>query len=223
MTKAMGVAAAALLAISAAVASPARAQSADRSITIDEELTGTISGPGLPPTYLDGTGGFDPGPFGGFTIYYYLPSGLSPRTGDVYLLENPGDRSTISDVIRFYGAGVWGPLGQIWFYSDRADGFDDQADAAPLPPEGSVFDGLELNEVPLPGIGAGATYTPTPLDPGYVPGYNVTYTFISDYEGVPESATWTMMLLGYAGMGLLIRSRRGKPSEVHVRGSTLLN
>ena len=211
MNKTLGLAAAAVLTINGlGVGAPASAQTAARTITIDEELTGTISGDGLPQTYLNGSGGLDPGPFGGITIFYDLPSGLSPRTGDVFMLENPGDRSVISDVIRFYSASDTGSPGQIYFYSDHTDGVDDQADPAALPPPGSLFDFAVVDEVPLPGIGFGATYTPGPNDPGYISGYNVTYNFISDYEAVPEPASWAMMLLGFAGIGLLARFRRSK-------------
>jgi hypothetical protein len=64
--------------------------------------------------------------------------------------------------------------------------------------------------MPIPEVGNeinnGATYTPTANQPGFVPGFSVTYHFISDSTGVPELASIT--LLGFRLAALLIAKRK---------------
>src|SRR5205823_5186623 len=104
--------------------------------------------------------------------------------GDVLLLEPTGFAT--SDVLRFNpaGTGSAGYPASMVFYSDKADA----ATEAPAPadtgfPTDSYTNFVSIREVvSSPGVHT-ATYTPTANQPGFIPGFAVTYSVISS---VPE-------------------------------------
>ena len=165
-------------------------------ITVDEFGNGTLLNPAsftLPFSFLA-----DPGPGGLASVGNYNllnPPGLV--VGDVLLFEQNTNSAT-SDLLRFSAVGN----GSLFFYSDSdADGVAPVDKGLP----GALFGNLVvLNEVPIPG-GSGAVYTPTANQPGFVPGFAVTYTFVSD---VPEPATTTLLISGLAVVAGLRYRRR---------------
>lgn len=171
-------------------------------ITIDEKGVGTIQFPGTPAGPLPGLMLPDPGP-GGLTaaLTYNLGGPPSLLAGDLILTEN----GVISDVIRFNPAILaTGYPASVVFYSDRGT-----EPSPPLADTGfpAAFYTLVLT---LPEVGPeagpnGITYTPTPNDPGYVNGFNVTYVIISD--PVPEPGTLALGAVG-AAFGLALAWRR---------------
>jgi hypothetical protein len=100
----------------------------------------------------------------------------------------------LSDVIRF----GQGPLGAgFYFYSDNNDGIDNLADIIGLPTT------LLPDQAVIP---EGLLYTPTPNEPGFVPGFVVEYKFDSD---IPDGGV-TVGLLGMGLCGLMALTRRLK-------------
>ncbi|HEY2158473.1 MAG TPA: PEP-CTERM sorting domain-containing protein, partial [Isosphaeraceae bacterium] len=61
-------------------------------------------------------------------------------------------------------------------------------------------------------------YTPTANQPGFVPGFNVTYNFISDPTPVPEPASLGLLALGAVGVGLAARKRSRRRTAVAITG-----
>jgi len=157
------------------------------TISVDEHGHGMLLFPGGVPIVTQGILAPDPGPGGlAAALTYNLlgPPGLV--AGDLILLEG----GVISDIVRFNPAGTGGnpayPASLV-FYSDNADGVDALADrgfpTALYPNTVTVF------EVGPEGAN-GFTYTPTQADPGFVPGFNVTYRIVSDGTlAVPEPSS----------------------------------
>ncbi len=184
-----------------------------RTITIDEHGNGFVTGGGS-PIILHGVMSPDPGPGGqSSALTYELPEGFFVTAGDVFLTDADHDNATL-DVIRFNQPEGLFP-GSIVFYSDASDGADALADSVPI----ASFYTNTVKSPETGGEGAnGATYTPIPNvntlgnnQPGFVPGFAVTYNFISDgmaAEPAPEPATWAMMLVGFGGIGLAMRRLR---------------
>jgi hypothetical protein len=179
------------------------------TITIDENGNGSFSGGELLGT-LPFAMQADPGPGGlSSVLTYSLPFGFVPVVGDVFLQDLLNDQLVTLDVIRFNPLpDVPEPHAGIAFYSDNVDGFDALADTSG--PPSSFY----TNTATLPEVGPeegpnGAIYTPTANQPGFLPGFAVTYVFISD-GAVPEPATWAMMIVGFGAIGLAFRSRRCK-------------
>jgi hypothetical protein len=201
------------LAISAfTVGTPATAQLAPQplTITIDENGHGSFTGGELAGT-LPASMQADLGPGGlSSVLTYSLPFAFTPVVGDVFLQDtlSPGGTPLTLDVIRF------NPIpdlpeahSTIAFYSDNIDGFDALADTSS--PPGSFY----TNTATLPEVGPeegpnGATYTPTANQPGFLPGFAVTYIFISDSAPLPEPATWALMIAGFGAAGMALRRRR---------------
>ena len=94
------------------------------------------------------------------------------------------------------------------FYSDIGDGPDALADTG-FP---SVFNTNTKTILESGPEGSnGATYTPGANEPGFIPGFAVTYTFISD-ASVPEPSAPTMMV-GLAIFGVAVWSQRRKVAK----------
>jgi PEP-CTERM motif len=165
-------------------------QASGATITVDEFGNGAVLL--TVPVPLPFRFGNDPGPGGlNNVLIYMLP--FAGVQGDV-LLNDPG--IGVLDVIRFNGDGT------LIFYSDNIDGFDAPADT-PSPPLSFYTNTVTLTEVGPEGNN-GATYAPTPNQPGFgvFAGQATTYVFVSD--SVPEPGT--MCLMG-AGLAILIGSR----------------
>lgn len=174
----------------------ASAQGGNPNITVDENGNGTIQFPGGPPNPLPGFPMPDPGPGGlpnALTYNLQGPPGL--LVGDLILTEGPD----ISEVIRF-NLGAAGAT--LVFYSDLPEP-GEPPNLADIGFPGAFYPlQLMLPEVAIPG-GEGIIYTPTPNQPGFVPGFNVTYTILSDIPA-PGSA----VLLGLGGLVASRRRRR---------------
>jgi hypothetical protein len=146
----------------------------------------------------------DPGPGGlsnALTCNLLGPPGLV--AGDLRLQETAG--GPLSDIIRFNPAGTGSPgyPASVVFYSDNSD-----VDLPSNPPADTGFptaaytNVFTLIESSLSGEVVGAVYTPTSSQPGFVPGFAVTYNIIGD---VPEPGTVSLVLIG---SGLFIVGRR---------------
>jgi hypothetical protein len=185
-------------------------------INVNEAGMGTLDlGPpeGPPIILLRGTVAADPGPGGLSALTYnlslpqFVPSLVA---GDVVLLE-PVGTAVISDIIRFNPAGTGSPNypASLVFYSDNLDGSDSLADTRfPLL---NYANSLTLTEVgPEVGPNGFMSYTPTANQPGFVPGFAVTYNFTSD-SAVPEPSSLVVLSLGLAGVAALTwRQRKAK-------------
>lgn len=169
-------------------------------ITVDENGTGTLVFPGGGTFVSPGVLAPDPGPGGlPLALTYNLlgPPGLV--AGDLVILE-PGNSIT-SDIIRFNPAGTGAQAypASLVFYSDNVDGADALADTG-FPPT-LYANSLAVTEVGPEGNN-GFTYTPSASQPGFIPGFGVTYHIISD---VPEPGVAVVtMLIG----GVMIRRRQ---------------
>ena len=133
---------------------------------------------------MDDALGFEPDPSWSspFNVLAYSMMGPpSVVAGDVQMR----DGSVTLDVIRFNPAGTGGnPLypASILFYSDNLDGFDALADTPGPPPQHTNV--VYIDEVGTESVNYGL-YTPSNGQPGFVPGYTVSYKFISH---TPEPA-----------------------------------
>ena len=113
--------------------------------------------------------------------------------GDLIMLE-PGSES-ISDIIRFNPAGTGSANypASVVFYSDNLDGVDALADTGF--PIALYTNTLIVTEVGLEGNN-GFRYTPNSDQPGFIPGFAVTYDLISDSAPEPTSAALMLVAAG---------------------------
>lgn len=182
------------------------------TVQIDENAKGLVFAPSFQaPVGITYSMAVDPGPgsTGQAVLTYHLPAYdvlfPPPTSGDVSLTE--AGSGSLSDLIRFNPAtldhGL--PISYIVFYSDSDGGSPALADVGQFP-TAFYSNHVSLNEERLPGSGLiGAAYTPTVGQPGYVPGFNLSYHFISE---VPEPVTWMMLLAGFGVVGFAMRRRR---------------
>jgi hypothetical protein len=191
----------ALVLLLAAGALQAQVQGNNPLIPVYENGVGSLNFPGGNPIPLRCVPTSDPGPGGlsnALTCNLLGPPSLV--AGDLMLQETVG--GPLSDIIRFNPAGTGpGYPASLVFYSDTGDELP-----APLADTGlptafyaNTFTALETT---LPGGLSGIIYTPTATQPGFVPGFSVTYQIVSD---VPEPATVSLFLV--AGGVLLMGSR----------------
>jgi hypothetical protein len=170
------------------------------SIVVDEYGVGTFTNPSG-PNPLTGVLQADPGPGGLASVMTYdLHGPPSLVVGDVLIIEGGDADSLLSDIVRFNPAipGTTYPA-SLLFYSDNVDGVDVPADTGM--PTAFYANLLRIVEIGPEG-NSYASYTPLSGQPGYISGYDVTYTFISDgHTGqVPEPCT--MLLIGSGLVGL---------------------
>jgi hypothetical protein len=165
---------------------------ADPLITFDENGNGTalfLGGPLLP---FPGVLAADPGPGGLLSaLTYNLQGPPSLIAGDLIILE-PG--AGVSDIIRFNPAGTGGVPAypaSVVFYSDILDGGVDLADTG-FPT--SLYTNVVTVTEAGPEGSNGFLYTPNSDQPGFVPGFTVSYNIMSD-SGVPEPASAALMLV----------------------------
>jgi hypothetical protein len=174
-------------------------------ITVDENGNGTLDfGDGnvrpLPVAIQP-----DPGPGGlNAVMTYNLLGPPALVAGDVLMQDGIG--GFVLDVVRFNPAGTGGNPNypaSLLFYSDNVDGFDSPADT-PSPPHAFYTNTVTIQEVLLsPGV-EGAMYTPNDGQPGFVPGFAVSYVLVSD---IPEPSTLLVAGTG-AGLGLVVAAAR---------------
>ena len=166
-------------------------------ITVNEAGNGSILFPGSSSASLPGVLAADPGPGGlASALTYNLlgPPGLI--AGDV-ILTDPSTAQ--SDLIRFNPANAdTGYAASLVFYSIAGGSF--LADTGL--PSGRYTNLLTFAEVTLPSGAIGLQYTPTSTQPGFVPGFAVSYDIISD---VPEPGSLSFTVT--AGV-LLLAGRR---------------
>jgi hypothetical protein len=130
--------------------------------------------------------------------------------GDLILLEG----THVSDVVRFnlLVKGVPGSLPTILFYSDVEDVDTLGSDPADTGFPASLYSNvIYMTESGMEGSSNGAIYHPLAGQPGFLQGFHgpqfdVLYSITSDF--VPEPATWTMMLVGFFGLGAMVRRSR---------------
>jgi hypothetical protein len=172
-------------------------------ITLDENGNGSLLFPGGPAIPTAGVLAQDPGPGGLLAaMTYNLLGPPSLVAGDLFILE---PSAGVSDLIRFNPAVTGGNPNypaSVVFYSDTdADGASLADTGLPTAFYANTF---VLPELSLGGAGFGAIYTPTAGQPGFIPGFSVTYDLISD---APEPASIGLVLLG---AGALVVARRFK-------------
>lgn len=176
-------------------------------ITVNENGQGKLDftqcGGGVTP--MPGVLRNDPGPGGlNNVLTYNLLGPPSLTAGDLGIFDASG---TFSDVVRFNDyntGGVPNYPASLLFYSDPVAGtFDSLADIF-SPPTSFYPNALGLLEV-WSNNTSSVLYTPDPGQPGYVPGFSVTYDIISD---TPEPATILLLGSSLLGAAVVLRRRR---------------
>jgi hypothetical protein len=201
-----------LAALMAATVDEAVGQTPTVTISVDEAGNGPFSSSVSVNGSLLSTLAADPGPGGlASALTYRLGTPPSLVAGDVVLLE-PG-LGVLTDILRFNPAGTGGgdyPASLV-FYSDLAfDGRNSLADVGfPTALYTNTISRVETG--PEAGPNGFFNYTPTATQPGFVPGFAVTYNFTSDSAAVPEPASIVMAGTAVlAGLGYAWRRQRTK-------------
>jgi len=166
-------------------------------VTLDEYGNGTAYN-GIATLPVPGVLAQDPsGGIAGNVLLYTLPFNFPAGSVGDYLLLEPPNYASVSDVVRF-----WAPAGaggnQVIFYSDQDDPVLAPADTGI--PVRFLQLAVPLQEGGFEGGYQAVTHSAISGDPGYIGSGLGNYTFISD---VPEPASFGLMILG----GLLGFSR----------------
>jgi hypothetical protein len=202
--RAVGLAMAAVFLATTAVAHAITIQANNPTVTLDENGVGTLQFPQGPIIPAPGVLAPDPGPGGlQLALTYNLLGPPALTAGDVILFED----QVMSDILRFNPAGAGGQNAypaSVVFYSDRFDGADALADTGF--PTLFYTNILNFPEVGPEGGPNGITYTPAEGQPGFVPGFSVTYVVQSD-AAIPEPSTLLLVASGLAA-AKRARSRR---------------
>jgi len=190
--------------------SAVNAQSTPARISVDEDCHGTLTFLAIFAT-LPCSLVADPGPGGRASAMTYLLLGPPALVaGDLLLLEPI--TGAVSDVLRFNPAGTGGDpgyLASLVFYSDISDGVDALADTGF--PTLLYTNALSLVESgPEAGPNGQFGYTPTADQPGFVPSFSVTYSFLSDAAGTAVAEPTPLMLITAALAALAISGWRGR-------------
>lgn len=161
-------------------------------VTLDENGNG-IAVTGTTTNILVGQLMADPsGGVAGNVLVYTLPFNFPAGNAGDYVLLEPTNYNTVSDVIRFWTTDN-NPGNQVIFYSDINEG-DPNPDLADTGlPASYLTLNVTLNEGGVEGGYQAVTHTAGALEPGYIGAGLGNYTFISD---VPEPTSLGFMILG---------------------------
>jgi hypothetical protein len=180
---------------------------ADLVVTVDEGGIGTANGSPMPGGPLT-----DP-TTGNLAFGYLLPPTTDPVVlGDLALTE-PGQTSTLSDLIRFAqlpGSTFTG----LFFYSDPEDSIEARAGADLGLPANRQTNFLTMSEVGLEDSN-GFVYVPAPGNPGYA-GPGTVYTITSDFP-LPEPASAVLLTCGVVALGFARWATvKGRPFRIRL-------
>ena len=137
-------------------------------------------------------------------------------TGNIF--DNKGDNSTaIKDALAGFG---------ITYTGDIADylGFSNLGGQTDLSSLFGNLTGVQVFGIHYGGGAGGGESAFYQIDFGAPPGQPLTLTLPSSSNvylftsvaGVPEPATWAMMLLGFGGIGMAMRRRRRSPALTQI-------
>jgi len=158
------------------------------SITVDENGNATSTGNILTQGYM----GVEEWTSSGWVLKYDTSSSTYAMAGGVVLIYDDAAHTMLSDEIAFFPDGVW----YLEFMS-----FDKGGDLADAP--NSTIPNINYTYLAQASLTEGAngdtTYTPTSGQPGYISGFDTTYTFESAPDPVPDGGA----TVGLLGMGLI--------------------
>ncbi len=177
-----------------------QAQGNNPLVTADENGTGSILFPGFPATPMPGVLAADPGPGGQSSALTYNllgPPGLV--SGDLHIFDIGA--GSFTDLIRFNpaGTGSAGYPASLVFYSVVGGGALGDTGL----PSGAYTNIVSLFETAAGDI----FYTPGSAQPGFVPGFSVSYHFISS---APEGGSTLLLLLAAATVLFLLQRRHAR-------------
>jgi hypothetical protein len=171
------------VALTAVLVAPGQARADNTPLVIvDEHGFGTFQFPGAGPIPFPGVLAPDHGPGGlPMAFTYFLPFN-TVVAGDVTLVK-PGPAAVVSDVIRFNPE-----TASLVFYSDV------DADHSGVPADTGFPTAFYTNHIVR--TDDASLYTPNDAQPGFAPGFSVTYKFLSETSPVPAPPAVVLAGLG---------------------------